>query len=866
MPRKVPLFFLVAVSLSFSASFTLVDGEKCATIVVPDNTVVSRKPAELLQKMVERSTGRKLAIVPEKEYQPLSGSPAIFVGRTDRGLSLFGKRLAGLDRDSYLVAVKPGETFLIGASDYSCLWAVGDFLREYLGIDSYFPADCGLVVPRHSRVVIPTGIRVEEPAFKSRAFSALNTNRGLRSLPEMPWRLHSGHGRYAFHHNLHSFITVEEFGQTHPEYFPFRDGRRQIVSSSAAASPCLSNPEVVRIVIDKCRKYFDTHPEAESISLGMTDGGWCECESCRALDSPSITVAGRQTPRSGRYYHFVNQVAAAIAQSHPGKFVGVLGYAGAEFPPAFRVERNIIPYLCYSRANWYNPEARKLDLEVTKAWLERVDRIGVYEYLYGAPYSVPRLYTRHLAEFLRFVASRCPGSGFYAEIYANHGLDGPKAWLTEKLLWNPKQNPERLLRTWCQAVFQEAAGPMERYFRGLEDTWNRNGMKAGPSLGKLALYGDDKQLEIFAPEDVAARWKDIEAARRLARSEEVRERIEYFASTFRITELTVQQYHAYKRARQLLAEGADGKTLLAALIEGDRKAPREDVKAYIEKIQKGDPTKFLGGVEIKSGAELSRQVVLKLAWSKVLAALQSGEREAGRLKVLAQEAIKGAAGDWQDEVACRRLEELLSMAGRITVARRVSQPPEIDGQANEAAWQWHEDRPWFAWKSGQVSQLKTEYSFLWDENFLYIGFRCQQPDIAQQPSCQGYGAPAWKYPSVEIFLNPDASQAELADAINYQEAPVDRTRLMQVIIAHGGGLWERDQQAVAAYAASSDKNGWQAELKIAWSRLRFGPDRYRFLRLNMVRNVGTGGHTGIAWFPSTGAHASYESRGWLLFE
>ncbi len=863
MFRTTVLVFLLLTILAGASGFPLVDGERCAVVVVADSTA-TRKPAELLQEMVYRSTGKRLPLLAEKDYQK-GNIPTIFLGRTSYTLSFLGKKLESLDRDGYIIDVKPDKIFLAGATDQSCLWAVGDFLRVYLGIDSYFPADCGLVIPKHKQVIIPVGTRLEQPAFKSRAFSALNTNRGTRSLPEMPWRIQSGHGRYSFHHNLHTFITVEEFGHSHPEYFAYRNGRRQIVSSSAGPNPCLSNPEVVRIVTEKCRKFFDSHPEAETISLGMTDGGWCECENCKAQDSPSQEILGRRAPKSGYYYRFLNQVAAALKESHPGKFIGVLGYAGAEFPPNFRVERNIIPYLCYSRANWYNPEAKKLDLALTRAWLEKVERIGVYEYLYGSPYSIPRLYTKNLTEYLRFVAEKCPGSGFYAEVYANNGLDGPKSWITEKIIWNPRQNPDKLLRQWCQAVFEEAAAPMESYFRYLENTWNRNGMKATTSLGKLALYGDDKQLEIFTPEDVAVCWQKIEAARKLAKTREVKDRIEYFASTFKITDLSVKKYHAYKKVQQMLETGKDGRTLLEALLKADNLAPKKDVKQYSEEIQKSDATKFMGGVEIKTSTEICVKIVSDLVWKKILDILQSGEKDVKSLRKIAGVIISETGKNFQDEVSQKRLKELISMGERIAPAWQVNKPPKIDGELNDACWIWQDDTPWFAWKSGQPADVKTSYSFLWDDNFLYVAFRCLQPGIKDFPLCRGQGAPAWRYPSMEIFLNPDASQAQLADPFRYAEEGPEKVRLMQIIIARGGGTWERDQQALVESATKSNEDSWQAELKISWSKLNFGPGRYRFLRLNLVRNTGTGGQSSVTWFPSTGAHASYQSRGWLIF-
>jgi len=851
-------------------TFPVVDGDKQAVIVGKD--VIPRVkelgyypgPPHFLQHYVQESTGCKLRVVREAEYDPATMAYAVFVGRSRKGLELFGDRLAGMDRDSYIVHVTANAVVLIGPSDHSTAWAQFDFAREYLGVDVYFPGKCGLVVPKHERVTVPVETRFEQPAFTSRAFSAINTHRVLRGQPDIPWRMYR---RYEFSHNLQRFITVEEFGEKQPDYFPWRNGKRVIVSTSAGPGPCIANPDVVRIVTEKCRKHFDDNPERLTVSLGMTDGGWCECPKCQATDGPDILG---ETSKSHRYYVFLNQVARGLRETHPGKCIGVLGYAGAEAPPAdLVVERNIIPYLCYTRANWFDPEVRADDLKTTDAWIERVDKIGIYEYLYGSGFSVPRIYLHYLADFLKHVRDKAPGSGFYAEIYSNHGLDGPKAWVTEKLLWDPNQDVDELLRRWCRACFAEAAAPMERYFRGLEQTWCRNGPKHGSGEGKFYLYNDDKQLELFTPEDLPPRWRDLDEARKLAPTDAVRRRIEYFASTFRIADLTVRQYHAYKKAKQLWAESAPAPALLAALIEGDRSAPREDVRAYITRIQQQDKSKFHGGVEVKAATEIARRVVIDIAWPEVYQRLKAGERSPQQLARAARAAIAAAApeGSESDAAAQRRIDGLLKMASRIAVARRAATPPKIDGNPDESLWQWQDDHPWFAWKSGVQVTHHTPFALAYDDAYLYVAARCPQDDMKKMRRCEGYGAPAWKYASIEFFINPDGRDAKLKE--QRRGRPVKGAEGLgtyQVIPAFGGGVWERAQRATEQYATSDDDAEWRTELKISFEKLGFSPRQFPYVRLGLVRNVAGGGHSGVAWFPSTGAHASYDARGWLIFE
>ena len=829
-------------------TFPVLDGGRDAVIVAP---VVHPRSDHFLVRYIEESTGRKIKAVRERDHDPATMPYPIFAGRTKKAQELFGDKLKDMDADSYIVHVTENMAVLTGPSDRSARWAQVDFLRKYMGIDSYIPTPLGMVVPKHQRVLAPVETRFEVPAFRSRAFSRLNSKGRT-----IGWRMYR---RYAFHHNLHSFITPKEFGRTHPEYFPERDGKRIIVSSSASPGPCIANPGVVRVVIEKCRKYFDKNPGKLTISLGMTDGGWCECAKCKLADGPSIEINGKRTPKSFRYYTFVNQVAKALQESHPGKSIGVLGYAGADYPPeGIEVQRNIIPYMCYTRANWYDRDVKKADLKVIDAWADRVDQIGLYEYLYGTGFSIPRIYNHYLAECLRHVAKK-GGGGFYAEIYSNHGLDGPKAWVTEKLLWDPFQDVDDLVHKWCTALFEDAAPAMEKYFNRLERTRIRNGRRLpGKPFGKFYYFNRDRQLDLFRPKDMDKLWADLDRARRAANSDLVRQRIDYFASTLKITDLTVRQYHAYKRPKQLYIDKAPSAELLAALLEGDRAAPEEDVKAYTAKIQAEDPTKFLGGVEISLSTEIARSIVVNLAWSEVYRLLKSGERDREKLVAAAKARIAAAAPpDAGAHPATKaRMTKLLQQCERIAVARRVDKPPVIDGKPTEDCWQWVDQPPWFAWKSGTAARAATRFALAYDDKYLYVALRCPQSDLAKMARCKGYMASAWKYASVEMHINPDT-----------RDADPEKLRFFQTIPAYGGGLWERGQRATERYAVTDNgKDLFEIEFALSFEKMKMSPKQFPFMRMNFVRNIRGGGHSGLAWFPSTGAHASYDARGWVIFE
>ncbi len=82
----------------------------------------------------------------------------------------------------------------------------------------------------------------------------------------------------------------------------------------------------------------------------------------------------------------------------------------------------------------------------------------------------------------------------------------------------------------------------------------------------------------------------------------------------------------------------------------------------------------------------------------------------------------------------------------------------IDGRLDEAAWKQAAAIPYqFPWDKQTGAKQATTARLLWDEDFLYVGWDCEDTDIVAH-----YGVhddPTYKDDAVEIFINPDSRQA-----------------------------------------------------------------------------------------------------------
>lgn len=81
----------------------------------------------------------------------------------------------------------------------------------------------------------------------------------------------------------------------------------------------------------------------------------------------------------------------------------------------------------------------------------------------------------------------------------------------------------------------------------------------------------------------------------------------------------------------------------------------------------------------------------------------------------------------------------------------------IDGRLDEAAWKQATPIPYqFPWDKQTGAKQNTTARLLWDNDFLYVGWECEDADIVAH-----YGVhddPTYKDDAVEIFINPDARQ------------------------------------------------------------------------------------------------------------
>ncbi len=511
-----------------------VDGETDYVIVIPAKpTTQEQKAAEELRKWIGQMTGADYAIVSDSA-EPIPTE--ISVGRTNR---LAATNLAIADADlgdeGYAIALKDQRLFLIGGKKRGPIYAAFAFMEEDLGLRWYTRNDVNRI-PHRPTIRVEIVPRSYVPALQIRdpfwwdAFDATwslrnRTNTPRAAVPE-EW---GGRVNYAlFVHSFNRLIPPSQYKQDHPEYF----GTNQ---------PCLTNPDVLRIVTENTLKILREHPNAELISVSQNDGGgYCTCERCQALDQAEGSHAGT-------LIKFVNQVADAVREEFPDVKVSTLAYTyTAILPKTVRPRDNIAIRLCTDTCMWSRPfvsvaddkgpvplewpywdmvdDPEKLSFKgFLDDWSAVHDTIHIWDYVINfSHYLAPMPNMDVVRDNIRYFVDHHVTGILPQANYQTTGSERSfmRAWVTAKLLWDPSRDLWNLMQDFIWGYYGKAAPAIVEYNQLLRSLPKKYDMtKVGGTR-----YPMDS--EFLSPQFLARAEAIFDRAMRLAENEEIRRRVE----------------------------------------------------------------------------------------------------------------------------------------------------------------------------------------------------------------------------------------------------------------------------------------------------------------------------------------------------
>ena len=503
-------------------------------VVVAEDAIPSEKyAAEEFQQFFGEASGIKLPIVTAVDRLDRH----IFIGPSQAMRSSnVGFSIDDFGDEDLRIIIRDGNIAIAGGRPRGTLYGVYTFLEDYLGVR--FLTHDHTHVPRIGdwRVVGPLDGFYHPPiGFRWSAYGEMDNyifvkDEARADVPRFAARLRcnavtkdprlGGVSRARLiNHTFYGQVPMGKYGADHPEYYAMIDGKR---SDNYSCQPCLTNPEVLKIVIEAVREHLKNNPDAELVSVAQNDGDdWCSCPKCTAIND-------REESHAGSLLAFVNAVADEIAKTHPDVRVGTLAYGWSQkVPKDLKPRPNVQIQLCSPLINVLRPindPKDKTNAEFYrefKKWSQISNHMSFWAYDASFPtYSLPVPNIRALEPNIRLFAANNARGVFVQGAHNALGADFSdlRNYMISHLLWDPNLSGQQLMDDFLNLHYGKAAPPIRRYINFLHDNAEAKGMSRH-------CQGTGEDYKIEEPV-IRAGLEAFEEAMKLADNDVVRARVE----------------------------------------------------------------------------------------------------------------------------------------------------------------------------------------------------------------------------------------------------------------------------------------------------------------------------------------------------
>lgn len=859
------------------------------------------QPSQALQGYVKRISGASLPVVVDgsPEHKAWTG-PQIHLGRT---VFVEGAMPDLRKKDKEHVVLKRAGDKLVIACGGDPLrnragmnFAVSTFLNDVLGVRHYLPEPEGVadplwtLVPKTNTLSVETLDYAHTPDYLSRNFSLGNwphekTAWTVRN--RIAWG-----GRYHIPHNIGKLLKPSKYAEKHPEFYPLLNGKRFIPSSWAEKNnkltkdwqPCLSNPGVVAALVEEARAFLDVNPEADLVSMAHNDNyGWCECEECVKANGGVKYNADGRINFSDLYFKALNAICTELEKTHPGILVGAMVYQnGTHAVPSFKLHPNIVVMQSVDFSLFH---AKGVKYEGLKSfigeWGKAASHLAIHAWHvdFDGP-LYPRLELKSTQEYLAF-HRQSGGIGYHGEEYPNFGLEGPKTWITAQLLWDVRQDLDKLLQQFCDDCFGPAGVPMRGYFDTLENAWNKNTAHYNPYWYLSA------PIDVVLPAatiDECAGYLDQALA--LAGTDVQRRRVRFFREVFAMTRSAAGVARSERTCEELVRERELTPGMFAELTATLNEVAfgREALAQYIERLS-ADPAILMNGSKLKAKYEANGMDPLVGRVASTLITRLARE-EAGRNPTLSQEAFTAAlrknyaalseptrariAGEPTFQgLAWQRFEgQAEDFLGAVAKAPKLAKAPVLDGVLAADEWAGAPvltgfrnvgDKRTVGKGAPATAQFQTEVRLGYDDQALYVAYRLTEEDVAQVTAVYDKrDAAIWNDDSADFGILPPGTDGALFNhyIVNANDAIFD---------ARDGAEWNGG--VTVKTGIDKQAGAWVIEAVIPWKDFGRKAEPGEVWRAQFGRSDWKSGRcTSTSWAPTASGLNNSDFMGIVLFE
>ncbi len=487
---------LCLIHISLPAGTIQVDGTW--KIVTSDNAMAAEQyGAQLLSRVIGKRLNCRFKVTGETAWK--RETPAIIIGDTVYMGEKLQRPMKFGPEEWYLEAHPDGNIMIGGGKPRGTLYAVYEFLERFAGYRHY--AIGAELIPVRNELEIPADMKIQgKPFFRFRTLSeGVWGSAKHEEFQSHNRALYSDQAKYGFGRRFtgspaqsHTFwLYSQDFPDNETLFSLDIHGRRlRAVNAHGPGQLCMTNREARRLVKEKLRSYIRRDREEADANPGMDypviydisqndNQHPCLCGECSKLGA------------AGALIDFINDIAADIAQDYPDVLIQTFAYMYSLNPPRnAAVHPNAMIRIASLGTEWSGVGTRETmrslehpgnagELKLLNAWQRSAAKIHIWDYgtIYKDYFPSPYTFVRGQAvNIAKYASMNAEGVYLEAEVYgkctAPQSFADLKNYLFLRLLIDPYQDAEAVIRDFMQGFYGPAAEPMLELLNYLEACQN----------------------------------------------------------------------------------------------------------------------------------------------------------------------------------------------------------------------------------------------------------------------------------------------------------------------------------------------------------------------------------------------------------
>ncbi|MEL1255456.1 DUF4838 domain-containing protein [Flavobacterium sp. DGU38] len=353
-------------------------------------------------------------------------------------------------KDSFIIKSDEKNIYLVGSNEKTLRYAIYTLLETW-GFRKYTAKDH--FIPKLKEITFPKNFnKTYTPSFEYRAlFYPDCYDENFRDWHKLDWHI-DDFGIWG--HSFYKLLSAKEYFKKNPTFFALYEGKRN------SESLCMTNDNVVKIVLRKMSDIISQNPNARFFSISQNDDVvYCECDKCNALNEKH---GGPQ----GSLYYFLNKIAVQF----PKTKITTLAYLHTyKAPKNIKIKPNIYTIFCPIEMN------RGKAIEEIPDNNSFVDILNTWntatEHLYLWDYTVE--FTNYLSPFPNFdtfsknykLYEHNKVKGLFVQGYGDIAGDlyELRQYLLAKIIWDTNADIETVTNDFLKGFYGNASPFVKQY-------------------------------------------------------------------------------------------------------------------------------------------------------------------------------------------------------------------------------------------------------------------------------------------------------------------------------------------------------------------------------------------------------------------